>query len=270
MLIDGSKLAQKILDDLHLQVQNLHTKKVHPGFAVILVGNNPASITYVKRKQKTAEKIGITFHSYLFDNNVSKDTLFNTIDLLNQDKDVHGIIIQLPLPKHLDEEKIVDRVDPEKDIDGFHPQTEFIPPISLAVLEVLNSIDINPKDKKIVVIGRGETAGKPIANILIQKGARVSVIHSKTKNIPFFIKQADIVVSCVGKANIVTPEMVHKKTVLIGVGLHKGEEGKLCGDYDEAKIANKVAYYTPTPGGMGPVNVAYLLRNVVNAASGNI
>ena len=267
MLIDGSKLAQKILDDLHLQVQNLYTKKVHPGFAVILVGNNPASIAYVKRKQKAAEKIGITFHSYLFDNNVSEDTLFDTIDLLNQDKDVHGIIIQLPLPKHLDEEKIVNRVDPEKDIDGFHPQTEFIPPISLAVLEVLNSIDINPKDKKMVVIGRGETAGKPIANTLIQKGAKVIIIHSKTKNVPFFTKQADIVISCVGRTNVVTPKMVHKKTILIGVGLHKGKDGKLCGDYDEEIIAKKVAFYTPTPGGMGPVNVACLLRNVVLAAS---
>lgn len=270
MLIDGSKLAQTILDNLDIQVKNLQLKNINPGFAVILVGDDPASKAYVKRKQKAAEKIGIIFHSYLFENDVTKETLFKTIDWLNKDKDVHGIIVQLPLPKNLDEKKIGERVDPKKDIDGFHPQTKFFPPISEAVLEVLKSINVDPKDKKVVVIGRGETAGKPIANMFIQNGAKVTIVNSKTENIPQITKYADIIVSCVGKKDVVTEDMVNKDTILIGVGLHREEDGKLYGDYDESKIADKVAFYTPTPGGMGPLNVTCLLKNVLQATSKNI
>lgn len=270
MIIDGTKLTQTILNDLKLKVQNLRPKGVHPAFAVILVGENPASIAYVKRKQKIAERIGVNFNLYKFKENVSEEKLLERIDLLNKDGNIHGIIVQLPLPQHLDAYKTEERVDPKKDIDGFHPQTKFTPPIAVAVLEVLKSINVDPKDKKVVVIGRGETAGKPIANILIQKGAKVTVAHSKTANIPFFTRQADIVVSCVGRKNTVTPEMVNKNTILIGVGLHRGPNGKLYGDYDEEKIAKKVAFYTPTPGGMGPVNVACLLKNVVKASSEDI
>lgn len=266
MVIDGTKLAQTILDDLHKEVQSLQPKDIHPSFIVILVGDDPASTTYVKRKQKVAEQIGVNFNLYKFKENVSERKLLERIDLLNKDNNIHGIIVQLPLPQQLDTHKIGERVDPKKDIDGFHPQTYFIPPIAQAVLEVLNSINVNPKDKKVVVIGRGETAGKPIANVLIQKGAKVTVAHSKTENISFFTKQADIIVSCVGKPNVVKPKMVHKDSILIGVGLHREEDGKLHGDYDEEKITNEVAYYTPTPGGMGPVNVACLLKNVIKAA----
>lgn len=266
MLIDGKLLAQQIRDSLQLKVQDLESSGVHPSFAVILVGHDAGSEAYVRQKKKAAESIGIIFNSYLFEDNVAEITLTETIEWLNKDKNINGLIVQLPLPPHLDSKKFGNMVNPAKDIDGLHSQTQFNPPIAEAVLEILKSISVSPQGKKVVVMGRGDTAGKPIANMMLQKGAKITIVHSKTKNVSFFTKQADIIISCVGRKNVVTPDMVHKDTILIGVGIHREEDGRLYGDYDEEKIAKIVAYYTPTPGGMGPVNVACLLKNVVQAA----
>jgi methylenetetrahydrofolate dehydrogenase (NADP+)/methenyltetrahydrofolate cyclohydrolase len=265
MLIDGRAIAKKILDRLEEEIRNQKLKGINPTFAVILIGEDPASQAYVNRKQKSASQIGIVCQVHKLPSDTKENKILELIGKLNSDKDVHGVIIQRPLPPQISAQKVGERVNPQKDIDGFHPQTKFIPPIAEAVNEILKSVNVDPKNKKVVVIGRGETAGLPIANILIQKGAIATVVHSKTRNIPFFTKKADIVISCVGKPNIVTTEMINNNTVLIGVGLHRESDGKLHGDYNEEKIARVVKYYTPTPGGIGPVNVACLLKNVIIA-----
>lgn len=260
MKIDGRQIAQKILDDLKKEIQE---KKLSPKMAVILLGNDPASIAYIKQKEIKSAKIGAECSVARCHPATQGDTLRNIVDKLNKDKNIHGIIIQRPLPPHINsQQQVGEWVVPEKDIDGFHSQTKFIPPIALAILEIFKNININPQGKKVVIIGRGETSGKPIASNLIQNGAIVTICHSKTPNISDFTKKADIVISCVGKPSIVRREMLNKNCVLIGVGMHKEGE-KLKADYSEDEIKNSVKYYTPVPGGVGPVNVACLLQNLV-------
>lgn len=273
MKIDGKAIAQKILDDLKKEIQE---KKIVPKMAVILLGSDPASIAYIKQKQLKSEYIGAKCLVTRRRLDLQGDALRNIINKLNKDKTIHGIIIQRPLPSHLDSQQIGEWVIPEKDIDGFNTQTKFIPPIALAILEIFKKININPQGKKVVIVGRGETSGKPIAANLIQNGAIVTICHSKTPNISDFTKKADIVISCVGKPNIVRREMLNKDCLLIGVGMHKNEEdlprealakwGKLKADYNEEEIKDFVKYYTPVPGGVGPVNVACLLKNLVNSS----
>lgn len=278
MKIDGNKLTDKILTSLSNQVSSLH---LAPSLAVILVGDNPASESYVRQKQKAANSIHAEVKVIRYPQSVSRSVINETIEQLNNDSSVHGVILQLPLPPHFDV-SINESVDPKKDVDGFVPGSKFQVPVALAVEKILQKIyevRFTKYEKNnfiswllkqtIVVIGRGETAGKPIADYLIQQGCNVSVCHSQTseKEKQRTLTNADIIISCVGKQRVVTPGGIKKGVILISVGIFRDSEGKLHGDYEEDEIRNIASFYTPTPGGVGPVNVACLLENLVTAAN---
>lgn len=262
MRIDGKQIANIILEDLKSKVQKLSVK---PHLAIILIGNDSASKAYVKQKILTAEKIEIKTSLFQYPSSVSMKDLFEHLNDLNHLSTVHGIIVQQPLPPHLNLENITNAIDPKKDVDGFHAQSKFQPPISLAVLKILKFVPF--ENKKIVVIGKGETGGKPIIKTFKEMGINPIVIDSKTENPENLTKNADIIISAVGKPNIIKPDVIKKGVILISIGLHKGSDGKLRGDYEEDKIKNIASFYTPTPGGVGPVNVAILLKNLVYAIS---
>lgn len=262
MLINGKEIAQKILDELKLEIQKLD--KV-PHLAIILIGSDPASETYVKQKILTAEKIGIKTSLFKYPSSISTKELLGHLNDLNHLSTVHGIIVQQPLPSHLSLESITNAIDPGKDVDGFHPESKFEPPISLAVFAVLKSLNVPFEEKNVVVIGKGETGGQPVIQAFKKIGINPAVIDSKTKNPENLTKNADIIISAVGKPQIIKPEMIKKGVILISIGLHKGSDGKLHGDYEEPEIKNIASFYTPTPGGVGPVNVSMLLKNLVRA-----
>lgn len=246
MRIDGKAIADAILTDLA-------SPRVKANLAVTLIGDNPASLAYIKQKQKAAEKIGATI------------VMSNTISDLkhfNNDPSIHGIIVQRPVPKGIGEYHIT----PKKDVDGFEHNSPFDVPVAMAVWEIIKSIhNTQYPIHNVVVVGRGETVGAPIANYLLKKECATSVIHSQTPNPKEIMKQADIIISCVGKERVVTQDAVKPGAILISVGLWRDETGKLRGDYNEEEIADVVSFYTPTPGGVGPVNVACLMQNLIKA-----
>lgn len=252
MRIDGKTIAEDILTKLTREITNLKKRGVTPTLAVVIVGDNPASLAYIKQKQKAAEKIG------------ARVIVTNTIaDLqsLNSDPTIHGIIVQRPVPEGVGEY----HVTPKKDVDGFEPNSPFDVPVAMAVWKLIESTGQHPRNY--VVIGRGETAGAPIAAFLRKKQCATSVIHSKTPNPTELMKQADCIISCVGKERVVTADAIKPGAILIGVGIWRDDSGKLRGDYNEAEIEKIASYYTPTPGGVGPVNVACLMQNLVKSAS---
>lgn len=261
MKIDGRKIAREILDELKIKVQNL---KVTPTLAIILVGDNPQSVAYIEQKELKATRIGAKVIIKKLDENISENELLNIVQNLNNDTEIHGIIIQRPVP-NINSEKLDLAVIPQKDVDGFNPSSNFEPPIAKAVIKILKSVESNFADKKITIIGRGETGGKPIIKTFEKMGIDFSIIDSKTENSELITKSADIIISAVGKSNILSSENIKKGAVLLSVGLHE-EDGKLKGDYDEKEIEQIASFYTPTPGGVGPVNVACLLKNLVEAA----
>lgn len=264
MKIDGKKIAQNIFEELRKKVKKLQERNIIPHLAIILVGNDPASQAYVKRKELKAEEIEAKTTIRHFSSETSLSTLLEAIQQFNNDSETHGVIVQQPLPPHIDIEKITQAIDPEKDVDGFHKNSKFQPPIARAVLEILKPY--LTKSKKIVVIGKGETGGKPIAAAIKKIGNDPIIIDSKTKNPKSLTKTADILISAVGKSNVITSDMIKKGSILISIGMHKGTDGKLHGDYEENQIKKTASFYTPTPGGVGPVNVAMLLKNLVVAA----
>lgn len=273
MKIDGRKIAEGILEELKKRVENLKEKNIIPHLVVILIGNDPVSSSYVNQKKINAEKIGAKISIHQFSYSVTGKFVLGLLNDLNHLTSVHGIIVQRPLPKAIDKNKISLGIDPKKDVDGFHPASYFQPPLALAVLRILRSLLAQGdsfikrlKDKKIVIIGKGETGGKPIIDTFRKMGIDPKITDSKTPNPQSLTKKADIIISCVGKPNVIKPEMIKKGVILVGVGLYKGEDGKMHGDYDEEEIKNKASFYTPTPGGVGPVNVAMLLKNLVKAA----
>lgn len=269
MKIDGKALAGKILSDLRLTVVKLKKMEVTPTLAVIQVGDDPGSTAYIRQKQKAAEQIGAKLiHNHL-PLAISNQQLQNIIEQYNNDPGIHGLIVQRPLPKALRAEHI--RLS--KDVDGFLTNSPYPVPVASAVLAILEQLTGPGPVKKqgqapsVVVLGRGETAGKPIADALIKRGYDVSIIHSQTPNPDEIIKTADIVISCVGRLNVVRRHNIKKGAILISVGLSRDNEGKLHGDYEEDEIKDIASSYTPTPGGVGPVNVAALMTNLVAAAS---
>ncbi|MBI3092694.1 MAG: bifunctional 5,10-methylenetetrahydrofolate dehydrogenase/5,10-methenyltetrahydrofolate cyclohydrolase [Candidatus Levybacteria bacterium] len=277
MRVDGRAIAQSILDDLKNRRENLKKKGVTPHLVIILIGNDPASGAYVQQKILKANEIGVKVTLVNYESRITNQELITTIEQWNNDNNVHGIIVQRPLPKHIDSEQIAQAVDPKKDVDGFHPESKLEMPLSIAVLRILEHIFSSSKksshnfinwlkEKSIVIIGKGEAGGKPIINKLRTLGVQPLIIDSKTTNPEVIIKKADIIISAVGKPNIVRSEIIKKGTILISVGLYKGGDEKLHGDYNEEKIKDIASFYTPTPGGVGPVNVACLLENLVIAA----
>ena len=275
-LIKGKKIAKDIEENLKKQVLKFKRK---PKLAVILVGQDSASHIYVKMKKRVAQRIGVGVEVFIFDQNVSQENLIKKIYSLNQNKTIDGILVQLPLPESLDTKKIISCIDPEKDIDGFHPLNKgfllnnqnksqrFVPCTALGVLELIKKYtDI--QGKKAVVVGRSNIVGKPIACLLLENNATVEICHSHTKNLKEQTKSADILVVAVGKKNFITSDMVKKGAVVIDVGINRIGK-KLFGDLDFNKVKNKAGYITPVPGGVGPMTVIMLMKNVIKAKNLN-
>lgn len=265
MKIDGKAIADRILTELAQKVKTLGKT---PTLAVILVGDNPASLAYIKQKQKAAETIGANVILKQFSETSSKQQIDEAIHQYNNDRNVHGIIVQRPIPEYVGD---ITSVVSQKDVDGFLPTSPFTPPVALAVLEILkeaaktDDFDSWLRNQCSVVFGRGETAGAPIARVLETRGCTIEIVHSQTPDPSVLTKKFNIIVSCVGRERVITAPMLTPQSILIGVGIWRDSEGKLRGDYNEEEIQDVVAYYTPTPGGVGPVNVASLMQNLVKA-----
>lgn len=285
MRIDGKAIAEGILENLSKETETLIGEGIMPTLAVILIGDNPASLAYIKQKQKAAERIGA---HVIFDHQPTSLTsggLFNLIRKYNTEPEVHGLIIQRPIPSEVGGvADVLDKVAPQKDVDGFLPGSSFDVPVAAAIGEILKSThatlvaDHKTTEKnfaawlraqKIAIIGRGETAGAPIARYLEKQHCATSIIHSKTPNPDEIMKRSDIIISCVGKERVVTREATKSGAVLISVGIWRDEGGKLRGDYEEEEITDIASLYTPTPGGVGPVNVACLMQNLIKACKMN-
>lgn len=274
-IIDGKALAQKIRMDLKEEVQNLKNKGINPKLAVIMVGNNPASKVYVKNKSKACEEIGVDYEEFLMDENTTMEELLNLIEELNNRNDINGILLQSPIPNHLDINQAFNKIDYKKDVDGFHPinvgklsigQDCFISCTPFGVIKMLEEYNIQTQGKNVVILGRSNIVGKPLIQCMLQKNATVTVCHSKTENLKEITKNADILIAAIGKAKFVTNDMVKDGAVIIDVGINRTEEGKLVGDVDFENVQEKASYITPVPGGVGPMTIAMLMTNVVKAA----
>ena len=261
--------------DLKNEVEYLKNNGINPKLAVIMVGNNPASKVYVKNKSKACEEIGIEYEEFLMDENITMEQLLNLIEELNTRKDINGILLQSPIPNHLDINQAFNKIDYRKDVDGFNPinvgklsigQDCFISCTPYGVVKMLEEYNIQIQGKNVVIIGRSNIVGKPLIQCMLQKNATVTVCHSKTENLKEITKNADIVIAAIGKAKFVTADMIKDGAVVIDVGINRTEEGKLVGDVDFENVQNKVSYITPVPGGVGPMTIAMLMTNVVKAA----
>lgn len=273
--IDGNALSQILRADVTKRATALKAKGITPGLAVILVGENPASQVYVRNKVKACHDSGL--HSLLekHPDTLTQEALLDRIGALNQDTSIHGILVQLPLPKHIDAQKVIEAISPAKDVDGFHIASAgalmtgmpgFWPCTPYGCMKMLESIGYELKGKHAVVIGRSNIVGKPMALMLLQKNATVTICHSATQDLKAITLQADVIVAAVGKRNILTAEMVKPGAVVLDVGMNRNEEGKLCGDVDFAGVEQVAGYITPVPGGVGPMTITMLLVNTLEAA----
>lgn len=271
-IINGKEISASIRAEIKAETEKLGFK---PGLAVILVGNDPASAVYVRNKNKACEEVGFYSEMYTLPEETKMEDLLGLIDQLNQSPQIHGILVQLPLPKHLDEEKVILAINPEKDVDAFHPTNvgkimignhSFLPCTPAGVMELIKRSGIEISGKECVVIGRSNIVGKPQAMLLLHENATVTICHSKTKDLPAVCRRADILVSAVGRAGFVTPDMVKDGAVVIDVGINRNAEGKLCGDVDFENVAPKTSFITPVPGGVGPMTITMLMKNTLTAA----
>lgn len=274
-LIDGNALSKQLRVEVAERAADLRTRGITPGLAVILVGENPASQVYVRNKVKACQDNGL--HSLLeqYPASMSEADLMARIDALNNDSSIHGILVQLPLPPHIDAQKVMEAISPEKDVDGFHVasagalmvgQPGFWPCTPYGCMKMLDSIGYDLKGKHAVVIGRSNIVGKPMAMMLLQKSATVTICHSATTNLKAMTLQADVIVAAVGKRNLVTADMVKPGAVVIDVGMNRDDAGKLCGDVDFSAVKEVAGYITPVPGGVGPMTITMLLVNTLEAA----
>lgn len=273
--IDGKAISDQIKEEAALEAQKLQRQGITPCLAVVLVGNDPASMVYVNNKKKACEKVGILSRSYELPEDTEEKDLLALVEQLNMDNSVHGVLVQLPLPPQIDEEKVILAVDPKKDVDCFHPlnvgllhigQKGFLPCTPAGVLELIERSGHTIEGKRCVVIGRSHNVGKPTAMLLLQKNGTVTICHSKTKNLPEICKEADILVSAVGKLHTVTKDMVKEGAVVIDVGMNRNENGKLCGDVDFDDVCEVAGAVSPVPGGVGLMTVAMLMKNCITAA----
>lgn len=271
-LIDGKLISTQIKDELKAEVTELKAKGITPCLAVIQVGNDPASCVYVNNKKKACAYIGIESLSYELDEQISQEELLAIIDELNHNELVNGILVQLPLPKHIDENTVIHAITSEKDVDGFHPETVgnmcigsngFLPCTPAGVIQLLKRSNIDIEGKECVVIGRSNIVGKPMAMLLLRENGTVTITHSRTKDLKEITKRADILVAAIGKPKFVTAEYVKEGAVVIDVGIHRNENNKLCGDVDFDDVIGKVSAITPVPGGVGPMTIAMLMNNCV-------
>lgn len=269
-LLDGKALANDILDKLSLKVKQLDTA---PNLVVIQVGNDPASSVYVRNKERTAERVGINSETVKLSKHITQDELLEIIDKYNNDSLVNGILVQLPLPKHIDEQVILEAISPMKDVDGFHPlnvgklnigQKQMIPSTPAGIMELLKANHIELEGKHVVIVGRSNIVGKPLAHLLLEENATVTVAHSRTKNLKQLTKLADILVVAVGQPELITKDYVKTGAVVIDVGINRTESG-LKGDVDFNNVKSKVAAITPVPGGVGPMTIAMLMNQTYQA-----
>lgn len=274
-IIDGNALSAQLRTDVAHRVTALKTKGITPGLAVIMVGENAASQVYVRNKVKSCTEAGM--HSVLerYDASMSEADLLARVDALNHDASIHGILVQLPLPAHIDANKVIEFISPAKDVDGFHiasagalmvGQPGFWPCTPYGCMKMLESIGFDLRGKHAVVIGRSNIVGKPMAMMLLQKSATVTICHSATKDLKAMTLQADVIVAAVGKRNVLTADMVKPGAVVLDVGMNRTDEGKLCGDVDYAGVAQVAGYITPVPGGVGPMTITMLLVNTLESA----
>lgn len=271
-LIDGKLISMQIKDELREEVAQLKEKGVVPCLAVIQVGKDPASSVYVNNKKKACAYIGIESLSYELEETISQEALLELIADLNQNEKVNGILVQLPLPKHIDENAVIEAIAPAKDVDGFHPETVgnmcigtrgFLPCTPAGVIQLLKRSNIDIEGKECVIVGRSNIVGKPMAMLLLRENGTVTIAHSRTKDLKEVTKRAEILVVAIGKPKFITKEYVKEGAVVIDVGIHRNENNKLCGDVDFDDVVDKVSAITPVPGGVGPMTIAMLMNNCV-------
>lgn len=275
-IIDGKEVSQHIRKEVGEEVTKLKEEAgIVPGLAAVLVGSNPASEIYVRNKRKACEEVGIYSEEYKLPEETTETGLLTLIKKLNEDEKIHGILVQLPLPKHINEPKILRAVSPLKDIDGFHPENvgylvegnpRFVPCTPHGIIKLLEYYNIEIQGKEAVVVGRSNIVGKPVSLLLLHRHATVTICHSRTKPLEGVTRRADILVAAMGRANFITGDMVKENVVVIDVGINRNSDGKLTGDVDFEKVKEKASYITPVPGGVGPMTIAMLLWNTLSSA----
>ena len=278
-LINGKEIAGKVTEKVKERVDNLKAKGITPGLAVVLVGSDPASQTYVNSKTRTCERLGMHSVMIELEETISEEELLNSVEKLNQDEKIHGILVQLPLPKQINEDRVIAAISPLKDVDGFHPvsvgkmmigQPTFLSCTPFGVMKLLEYSDIEIEGKHAVVIGRSNIVGKPMGQLLLQKNATVTYCHSKTKNLHNHTKQADILIVATGQPKMIDSSYLKEGVVVIDVGIHRNEDNKLCGDVDFASAKEVASKITPVPGGVGPMTIAMLMENTCLAAENTL
>ncbi len=275
-LINGKTVSEKVRQDIKSEVEKFNERYGSiPGLAVIMVGDNPASAVYVRNKHKACLEVGMKSYEIKFDADISEQTLLSKIDELNADENVDGILVQLPLPKTINEERVINRIHPSKDVDAFHPENvgkimignyTFLPCTPAGVMELLKYYNIEVEGKRCVVIGRSNIVGKPMAHLLLERNGTVTVCHSRTKELSAITRDADILVVAIGKAEFLTADMVKPGAVVIDVGINRTAEGKLVGDVNFGQVEPIASAITPVPGGVGPMTITMLLGNTLTAA----
>ncbi len=275
-ILDGKKLSEKIKSQIKEETKELKEKHdIVPGLAVVLVGDDPASLTYVKMKEKACKEVGFYSIVHHMPHSISQAEIEETIKMMNQNPNIDGILVQLPLPPHIDTTNILELIDPAKDVDGFHPYNfgrlmqgldTFAPCTPLGVMKLLEEYDIDPKGMDVCVVGASNIVGKPMAALLLNANATVDICHIYTKDLQSHTKKADMVVVGVGKPHLITADMVKDGVILIDIGINRLPDGKLVGDADFEAISQKASYITPVPGGVGPMTIAMLLANTIKAA----
>ena len=274
IIMDGKALAKKIRQELKIECDELKKKGINPKLAVIMVGDNPASKVYVRNKSRACNEVGIEYTEYLLKGNTTQEELESLIENLNKDKKVNGILLQSPLPEHLDINKAFKEIAYLKDVDGFTPVSvgklcmgddTFVSCTPLGIIRMIEEYNIDISGKNVVILGRSNIVGRPLIQCCLQKNATVTVCHSKTKDIKEHTKMADILISAIGKSKFVTSDMVKDGAVVIDVGINRDENGKLTGDVDFENVEKKASYITPVPGGVGPMTIAMLMNNVIKA-----
>ncbi len=274
-IIDGKQVSANVKEQVRQETEALFQKYgKKPGLAVVIVGNDPASRVYVNNKKKACETVGFQSFEYALPEDTSQEELLELVETLNADKNVNGILVQLPVPKQIDDKAIINAISAEKDVDAFHPENvgrimigeyAFLPCTPAGVMELIDSTGTEISGKRCVVIGRSNIVGKPMAMLLLHRSGTVTICHSRTQNLAEITREADILVAAVGKANFVTGDMIKEGAVVIDVGMNRLENGKLCGDVNFAEAEQKASYITPVPGGVGPMTIAMLMKNTLTA-----
>ncbi len=275
IIIDGKKLAQKTRENLKIECEELKEKGINPKLAVIMVGDDEASKVYIRNKSKACKEVGVEYEEFLLKSDINQKELIDIINKLNKDKSINGILLQSPIPKHLDINEAFRTIDYNKDVDGFHPmnvgklalgQDAFVSCTPFGVMRMFEEYNIDLCGKNVVILGRSNIVGKPLTQCCLNKNATVTVCHSKTQNTKKITKEADILISAIGKPKFITSDMVKENAVVIDVGINRLDNGKIVGDVDFENVKEKASYITPVPGGVGPMTIAMLLNNVIKAA----